>query len=526
MYHREAKSDRIFHMETNKKKQYEILGEARKPPPKIRTVDRNQAVLRPTSVDDLIAEDHQARNIWEFVENLDLNDFYDSIASVQGEAGRSAFDPQMLISLWIYAYCRGIGSAREISRLCETDPAFQWLTGYQSVNAHTLSDFRVRHKKGLDGLFEQVLGILSSLGLVKLERVMQDGTKIQANASPKTFRKKDKIRAHLKMAREHVASMGDPNQPPKEQPKPKARKQAAARERAKRIEQALDEVEKLIRNKSEKSNKKKEPRVSTTDPDARMMKHGHGGILPSYNVQMSVDSEEKMIAAVGVTNDVNDSEQLLPAMERLKDTFGRKPQQVIADGDYTNHRSVAGMDVLEIDFYGSWKQVEEKTKFGWRGLSETFYPSQFRYDAEQDVYVCPAGQTLVYRTTINHQNGSRSRLYRAAVSHCATCPHHHECCSISLSKGQGRVISRRLEPESVISFKEKMDTEEAKQIYRQRSEIAEFPNLWFKSKNKIRQFYLRGLAKVGIEVKWVALAYNIHHLLRLRPPPAQLQVTI
>lgn len=476
-------------------------------------------------VDELIPEEHPARDIWEFVSGLDLSEFYDSIASVEGEAGRSAFDPHLLISVWLYAYSRGIGSAREISRLCETEAAFEWLTGYQSINAHTLSDFRVMHKKGLDSLFGQVLGVMSAAGLVKLERVMQDGTKVQANASPKTFRKKDKIRAHLKMARDHVASMGDPNQPPKEQKKPKARKQSAARERAKRIARALEVVERLSSDEGDKS-KKKEPKASTTDPDARMMKHGHGGIMPSYNVQLSVDSEAKMIAAVEVTNAVNDSGQLIPAMQRLKETFGRKPSQVIADGDYTNYGSVAAMAELEIDFYGSWKQVGEKTKFGWRGLSEAFYPSRFRYDSERDIYVCPTGKTLVYRNTIKHQNGTKSRLYRAVVSECSTCRHHHECCSVSLSKGQGRVISRRLEPESVRLFKEKMHTEEAKQIYSQRSEVAEFPNLWFKTKNKLRQFYVRGLAKVSIEAKWVALAYNIHHWLRLRPSPTGSEMTV
>jgi transposase len=459
------------------------------------------------------------------VSRLDLSEFYDCIASVEGEAGRSAFDPLMLISVWVYGYSRGIGSAREISRLCETDPAFEWLTGYQSINAHTLSDFRVAHKQGLDGLFEQILGLLSAEGLLKLERVTQDGTKIQANASPKTFRRKDRIRAYLKAAREHVASMGEPNQPAAERSKSKARKHSAGREREKRVERALREVEKLSRKKGVKG-KNKQPQVSTTDPEARMMKHGHGGILPSYNVQLSVDSEAKMIAAVGVTNAVNDSEQLIPAMERLEQNFERKPHQVIADGDYTNYRSVAAMAEFEIDYYGSWKQIQEKTKFSWRDISETFYPSQFCYDSERDVYVCPTGQTLVYRTTINHPNGTKSRLYRAAAADCDACPNHAQCCSRSLAKGQGRAISRLLEPESVISFKEKMHTEEAKQIYSHRSEVAEFPNLWIKRKFKFTQFYLRGLVKVGIEALWAALAYNIHQLLRLRPSLRELETTI
>jgi transposase len=512
-------------MEINKKNQYENNGESRKHSPKLRRVDRNQAVLRPMSVDELIGEEHPARGIWEFVSRLDLDKFYSSIASVEGEAGRSAFDPLMLVSVWVYAYSRGIGSAREVSRLCETDPAFQWLTGFQSINPHTLSDFRVIHKEGLDDLFTQVLGLLSAVGLIKLERVTQDGTKIRANASSKTFRKKDRIRRHLKAAREHVAAMGEPDQQLTEQTKAKARKQSAARERAKRVERALKEVDKLRTDKRDK-RKKHTPQASTTDPDARMMKHSHGGILPSYNVQLSVDSEAKMIAGVDVTNAVNDSEQLLPAMERLAKTFNCKPRQVIADGDYTNYRSVAAMAELNIDYYGPWKRIPKKTTFVWRGISEGFYPDKFRYDAERDIYVCPTGQTLVYRNTINHPNGTKSRLYRATAAVCAACPHHHQCCPVSLSSGQGRTISRRMEPESVISFKEKMHTEEAKQIYRQRSEFAEFPNLWIKTKIKLKQFYLRGLAKVGIEAQWAALAYNIHQWLRLRPSPAELEATI
>jgi transposase len=501
-------------MEGNKKNRYERFGETSTRRPKLRSVNRNQLVFRPANVDELIPQDHQARGIWKFIEGLDLKTFYDSIASVEGEAGRSAFDPQMLISLWVYAYSRGIGSAREISRLCETDPAFQWLTGFQSINPHTLSDFRVMHKEGLDDLFKQVLGLLSSVGLIKLEQVTQDGTKVQANASSKTFRDNDKLHEHLEAAQKQVAAMGDPNQEPKAQSKSEARKAAAARQMQERVKQALNEAEKLPIKKRGKSKK---PKASTTDPDARMMKHGHGGILPSFNVQMSVDSEAKMVVDVDVANAVNDSEQLAPAMERLERTFGRKPRQVIADGDYTNYQSVAAMADLKIDFYGSWKKFGKKSKFAWRGISEAFYPQEFQFVSERDVYVCPMGQTLVYRTTVTHPNGTKSRQYRPTVDNCAACPHHNQCCPRSLPKGRGRTISRLMVPESVLLFKEKMQTEEAKQIYGKRSEVAEFPNLWLKTKIGLKQFYLRGLAKVTNEAKWAALAYNIHHWLRLRP---------
>jgi len=511
-------------MERSKVNQKEIFGETGRPAPKIRPVDRDQGILRPTHIDELIDEQHPARGIWDFVAQLDLRRFYDAIVSVEGEAGRSAFDPRMLVSVWVYGYSRGIGSAREISRFCETDPAFQWLTGFQSINAHTLSDFRVRHKEGLDDLFAQVLGVLRSVGLIKLERVTQDGTKIRANVSLKSFRKKPTIQAYLEAAREHVAAMGDPNQEPKASSKSKARKQAAARERAKRIEQALKQAEKLQGSKG-KPSKKPTPKLSTTDPDARMMKQPDGGVLPSYNVQLSVDGEAKFIAGVDVTNEANDSQQLLPAMERIEQEFDSRPSQVMADGDYTNHRSVEGMAELEIDYYSTWKQKSKKASLQWRGLSEAFYPDQFHFDPGRDIYICPAGRTLVYCTTLNRPNGVKSRLYRATANECAACPHHRQCCSKSLARGQGRVVSRSVVPESVTPFQEKMQTQQAQQIYRRRSEVAEFPNLWIKSKFQLKTFYVRGLAKVAMVAKWAALAYNIHHWLRLRPPTAALEVT-
>ena len=98
------------------------------------------------------------------------------IKAVEGIAGQAAFDPQLLTSLWVYAYSQQVGSAREIARLCEHHPAYQWLTGLEKVNHHTLSDFRIRHQEALYQLFTQVLGLLSQAGLITLERVMHDGT--------------------------------------------------------------------------------------------------------------------------------------------------------------------------------------------------------------------------------------------------------------------------------------------------------------------------------------------------------------
>ena len=128
--------------------------------PRLRFVDRAQMCWHVVDVERLIEDDHPARAVWELVGGLDLTSFLSPIGSINGQAGRPAFDPQLLISVWVYAYSRGISSAREIARRCEYEPAFQWLTGLGVVNHHTLSDFRIEHREALDELFTQVLAVL------------------------------------------------------------------------------------------------------------------------------------------------------------------------------------------------------------------------------------------------------------------------------------------------------------------------------------------------------------------------------
>src|SRR5438046_8069716 len=178
--------------------------------PLIRYVNRQQMSWRAVDVERLIGEDHPARAIWGLLGSLDLQRFYEGIESRTDEGGRPAFDPQLLISLWVYAYSQGIGSAREVARRCEYDPAFQWLTGLEEVNYHTLADFRVEKQKELDELFTQVLAALSKEGLITLEQVMQDGTKIKALASTQSYREEGTIREQLERARRRVGELGDP----------------------------------------------------------------------------------------------------------------------------------------------------------------------------------------------------------------------------------------------------------------------------------------------------------------------------
>ncbi len=267
------------------------------PKKRFRAIDRNQLMMRPVDVEKLVEETHPVRGIWGLVCQLDWSRFEEDVKVVEGGKGRSSTDPRLLAALWIYAYSEGVNSARELSRMCGYEPGCEWLTGMEEVNYHTLADFRRKDKQGLDGMFVQVLGILSAEGLTDLKRVMQDGTKIKAQASGNSFRREETIREHLKLAQEQIEAMGDLDGEEFNQRVIKA-KQRAARENKQRLEQALEELKKLEEGRKASD---KAPRVSESDPEARVMKQSDGGFAPSYNVQICTEASNKIIVAVEAT---------------------------------------------------------------------------------------------------------------------------------------------------------------------------------------------------------------------------------
>jgi transposase len=473
-------------------------------------------VLRTVDVELLIDEDHSARSIWELVGRLDLSLYYAQIASVEGRAGREHTDPQLLISLWVYAYSRGISSAREMARRCEYEPAFQWLCGLELISHRTLSGFRSDYKAALDDLFVQVLGMMSAEGLISMERVTLDGTKIKANASGNTFRRKGKIEAHLALAREQVRIMEEQAADEAKQAKRQASaRRRAAQQRASRLEAALQEVERLQREKKEDRDSFV-ARASSTDPEAHVMRNGEGGTVPSYNVQLVTDTTHGLIVNVEATTDAIDYRQLESALNRCLETLGCRPQQIVADGDYTNHASVHAASTCGVDFYGSWQASWKPGERDAQGRSAAFQASAFSYHAKLDCFTCPAGETLAHRAILNRGNGVRTHVYRAPKNACRTCAHRGECAPQKSRSEWVRSITRLEEPAETIAFKAKMETENAQRIYRQRSQIAEFPHAWIKERCGLRQFRCRGRLKVGMEATWACLSYNLTRWFRIR----------
>jgi len=477
------------------------------PAPRLKTINRRQLLLRPVDVERLVPLDHEVRAIWEFTGGLDLTPYYQDIKAVEGRAGSTAFDPRLLLAIWIYAYSKGIGSAREISRLCDYDPAYQWLSGMEPIGYHTLSDFRSTHSEALDELFAEVLGILSHEGLVTLEQVMHDGVKIKACAGSDSFRREEKLKAHLDAAREQVERL---KESPEEDLRLQRARERAAREQKERLEHALAELA-TIREAKSSAKDKENARASMTDPEARIMKGPGGGYAPAYNAQISTDAANTIIVAAGVSQRPDDFGELVPAIERIQETTGSEPSQVVADGGFTSRENIIALDEKGIDFIGSLQEGNASFQFEKRGVDPAFYPEHFVYDPDTDTCRCPQQKVLTYRRKDKSRSGKTTFMYQARAQDCQGCPSREKCCP----GRPRRYITRGVDDPVVIVFIKKMETEEAKACYKKRGPIAEFPNAWIKDKLGLRQFHLRGLVKAGMEIIWACLTYNIQQWIRL-----------
>ncbi|MEK6876923.1 MAG: IS1182 family transposase, partial [Nanoarchaeota archaeon] len=291
-----------------------------------------------------VCQDHPARAIWGLLENLDLSAFYGSIKAVLDRPGRPTTDPQVLLALWLLATVEGIGSARRLARLCKEHDAYRWLCGGVPINYHMLSDFRVSHQGALDNLLTQIVASLMAAGAVTLERVAQDGMRVRASAGASSFRRQERLKECLKLARAQVERLAyerehpDPAVSLREQ---RARERAA-RERVERVERALEYLPQAQAAKERQQETKAladrakvtAPRTSTTDPEARVMKMPDSGFRPAYNVELATDRAGGVILGVAVTGEGTDAGQALPMEEQVVKRTGQHPGAYLMDGGF------------------------------------------------------------------------------------------------------------------------------------------------------------------------------------------------
>ena len=330
--------------------------------PRLIVPNRAQIELRPVDLESLLATDHPARGVWDFIESLDVSPLYAKVESVEGVAGRPAIDPRIYLALWLYATIEGVGSARALERLTRQHDAYRWILGGVSVNHHSLSDFRVQHGEYLDGVLTQSVAVLMAQDLVKLNRVSQDGTRVRASAGAASFRRRPSLERCLQEAQEQVESL---RKEIEENPEATSRRQAAARQRAaeerrRRVEAALAQMPEAEAKKS--AAEKDKARVSTTDAEARVMKMGDGGFRPAYNAQFAVDTETQIVVGVEVSNSGSDQGQLVPMIEQLNRRYGKIPSETLVDGGFAGLKDLEKASELGTQIYAPVAKPKDTTR--------------------------------------------------------------------------------------------------------------------------------------------------------------------
>lgn len=485
------------------------------PPPaaaRLKKANRAQLVMSLLDLEQLIPADHLARAIESLVQKLPAADFLENNKSVEGHAGRPRTDPRLLVAIWVYAYSQGLGEAEAIAEEMKYEPALRWLAGNQTLSARTLSGFRVAHEKALRRLFAELLGMLSQLGLVDLSQVTIDGTKIQAAAGAGSFRREKTLREHIARADEVITKLEAPGAAEAISKRKQAALKRAAEERKMRLERSLEELAQIRQGKTKAEQA--EARVSLTDPEARKMKGSQGGYAPSYNVQLTTTVKHPFIVDVAVTQQGFDQQQLAPALVRMPELSG----QVIVDGGYLTAESIAAAEKAGVELIGpefdpaAQARASSAAALKRVGIAPEYGPSAFKILGQE--LQCPAGKLMARKE--QHAHYTR---YQAKRADCRACAHRLQCCPQS---GQRTVKIFRERPE-VAAFAERMKEEKNKELYRLRGPAAEFPNAWIKAKHRLRQFHVRGLAKVAIEALWSVFTYNIQQWVRLVWRPGLVQ---
>jgi transposase len=327
--------------------------------PRLREPKRDQIELRAVDIESLIGEDHAVRVIWSYVERLDLSELEDRIKARGDRPGHPATSPRLMLALWLYATSQGIGSARALERLCNSHDVYRWLCGGVSVNYHTLADFRVGCADLLDRLLIEHLVALTEAGLVDLDTLAQDGVRIRASAGAASFRREATLERHLanaqavveELKREVEARSDASNE------RIQAAKERAARERNERVKAAQTALAAIKRQRQEREEKRgngkkpKEPRASSTDAEARVMKMADGGFRPAYNVQVASAAGEQIVVAVEVCNSGSDRGLMRPMLERLRAQTGRFPRRHLVDGGFTSAQDIEWAHGEEIEVF-------------------------------------------------------------------------------------------------------------------------------------------------------------------------------
>lgn len=461
-----------------------------------------QGILLPNYVEDWIPPNHLARVVDTVVDQLDLS----SLKAAYDEEGRPAYHPRMMLKVLFYAYATGLRSSRKIAKRLETDIAYIWLSGHQTPDFHTISDFRRTHHSILHNLFVQIVLLCYKIGMVKLGHISLDGVRLKANASKKKTKELNELEKALKETKEKITHIFN-------------QAEAIDQEEEKAFEKEPKDLPKELKNKQRFVAKLEEAKatlqelgidkVNLTDPEATFQKTEYG-LKPGYNGQCAVDETCQVIVAQNVVTKPEDTDQLKPMVEEIKDNLNANPKELSADGGFYSGENLKYLEEEKIDGYIP-DTSNHKVKDPDNNLNgHPFSKENFHYSKEEDVYICPEGKRLKYTGTRirTDKKYKRKKTFLYKGRECPSCPSQSQCLSRSNTSGF-RYIERDGFEEYRARMKLKMQTQEGKRTYLKRNYIAEPVFGHLKYNLGYRHLLLRGLKNAKTEFALMCIGYNI-----------------
>lgn len=448
---------------------------------------RNQVSLLPKSVDEYVGERDPVRFVDSLVEEFDIRE----IENAYSHLGRPGYSPRVLIKILLYGKIRGIRSSRELSRGCKENLRFIFLAQEEKPDFRTISDFRKRFLPQLAELLKQTVEIGLEEGLISLEHVAIDGTKVRANAGANSFKTPEKLKSLLEeleqsfredVAKDEAAEVGEGSD---NEDDPKLPEEFADK---KKLAERLKTLLKQAKDKK---------RISGTDPDASFMK-SRQGCHPSFNGQFAVDAKSRMVVGARITEAGSDHGELKPMLEEIKRTTGKNPEKVSADKGY---RATSGIVEMEKRGIVGFVPLQESDK-------NKISAKHFKYDEEEDEYTCPAGQVLVQITT---KKDRQADVYES--EDCSGCEMTKSCLTVS-SKNRTLVVSWH---ESILTkMRERVASEEGEKMRKARASTVEPVFGWLKFNRKFQQIIVRGKKAANHIWKFEAAALNVSQIIKSR----------
>jgi transposase len=467
----------------------------------VRPLTREQAWLLPPSLDDLLSADHPVHFVATFVDELDAAAWSGLGMRLSGEElGAPAYNPRLLLSVWLYGFMTGIRSSRKLEAACREQLPFLWLTAMQTPDHNTLWRFYQEHRRGMRNLLKRTVSTAVAAGLVDLALQAVDGSKVGGNAARERTYDAEGLRRLLTRTEAAIADLEAQNETSG------AETPARLPQELRRQENLRDKVKAALRQVAE------DGRINLTDADAVLLKGRHGYIA-GYNAQAVVSpvktetGEDKrfLITAAEVSQQPDDHDELLRMLEAAEENLGQQVESTLADAGYHS-----GENLSACEERGQTVVMPEAQA---RALANPYHKDAFTYDAASDTFTCPQGQTLHYTDSKRDRKGRPVRRYRAAAAVCRACPAFGIC---TKDRRHGRALEVGPDEPALRRQRALMATAAAGTLYKRRKELIEPAFGIIKEQLRGRNFLLRGLDNVLAEWSLLAIAFNLRLLAGIR----------